>query len=365
MLLPNLQGGGAERVSVDLARAFATLGHEIEFVLMTATGDFVHEAYRDFRVIALNVERIKDVPRPLARYLRKRRPDALIAHMWPMTTAAVIGRVLSRHKCRLLLVEHTILSQQYASWGAGHHLMLRGSMAATYRWADCVAAVGEGAAMDVARLAGLPARRVKVLRNPIPQGQSPGAEACAKVDALWNCPAGVRVLTVGSLKEEKNHSLLLCAFARLPRPDARLVLLGQGPNESKLRSLAGELGIAERVIFAGFHADPSPFYATADLFVLSSDYEGFGNVIVEALSFGLPVVSTDCPAGPAEILENGRWGRLVPVGDAEALAHAMDAALVARVDRDGLKRRAADFSPELAARRYLEVLFHACPGRDG
>ena len=142
----------------------------------------------------------------------------------------------------------------------------------------------------------------------------------------------------------------------LARPDARLVLLGQGQNEAMLRALADELGIADRVIFAGFHPDPSPFYATADLFVLSSDYEGFGNVIVEALSFGLPVVSTDCPSGPAEILGNGRWGRLVPVGDAAALAGAMREALASPVDREALKRRAADFSPEIAARKYLDLL---------
>ena len=134
------------------------------------------------------------------------------------------------------------------------------------------------------------------------------------------------------------------------------MLLGEGHNHAMLRALAGELGIADHVIFAGFHADPSPFYATADLFVLSSNHEGFGNVIVEALHFGLPVVSTDCPSGPAEILCSGRWGRLVPVGDADALARAMDEALGAAVDCEALKRRAADFSPEIAARKYLDLL---------
>lgn len=134
------------------------------------------------------------------------------------------------------------------------------------------------------------------------------------------------------------------------------MLLGQGENEAMLRGEAAALGIADRVIFAGFHADPSPFYATADLFALSSDYEGFGNVIVEALSFGLPVVSTNCPSGPDEILGGGRWGRLTPVGDADALARAMDEALNGPHDREALKRRAADFAPEIAARKYLDLL---------
>jgi glycosyltransferase involved in cell wall biosynthesis len=125
-----------------------------------------------------------------------------------------------------------------------------------------------------------------------------------------------------------------------------------------LRALAGELGLASQVIFAGFHSDPTPFYRTADLFVLSSDYEGFGNVIVEALACGTPVVSTDCPSGPAEIFENGLHGRLVPVRDAPALANAMREALSAPHDPAALKRRASDFAPSIAAKRYLELL---CP----
>jgi glycosyltransferase involved in cell wall biosynthesis len=114
--------------------------------------------------------------------------------------------------------------------------------------------------------------------------------------------------------------------------------------------------VVDRVIIAGFHPDPTPFYKTADLFVLSSDYEGFGNVIVEALACGTPVVSTDCPSGPGEILDSGRYGRLVPVGDAPALAGAMAAALDDTPDRDALIRRSDDFAPDVAARKYLDRL---------
>jgi glycosyltransferase involved in cell wall biosynthesis len=135
-------------------------------------------------------------------------------------------------------------------------------------------------------------------------------------------------------------------------------LVGTGADEAELRTLAGGLGLSAQVIFAGFHSDPTPFYQTADLFVLSSDYEGFGNVIVEAMACGTPVVSTDCPSGPAEILENGRYGRLVPVRDAQALADAMQEALAAPHDPALLKQRASDFAPEIAAKRYLELL---CP----
>jgi glycosyltransferase involved in cell wall biosynthesis len=109
------------------------------------------------------------------------------------------------------------------------------------------------------------------------------------------------------------------------------------------------------VILAGFHTDPTPFYLTADVFALSSDYEGFGNVIVEAMACGTPVVSTDCPSGPAEILENGRWGLLTPVGDAKALAETMNSALNTTWDAEQLRERAADFAPAVAAQKYLNL----------
>lgn len=354
--LPDLRGGGAERMSLDLARAFAALDHKVEFVLMRAEGDFLGDALRDFSVFDLGVNHTRQVPRALGQYLRTKSPIALIAHMWPLTSAAVIGRALSNRNCPLLLIEHNTLSRQYASWGKFHNLMMRATMTATYRWADRVAAVSEGAAQDTARLAGLSTSKVTILHNPIPQRLTPNREALAKAEIAWRGVRGTRILTVGSLKEQKNHSLLLRAFAQLPCPDARLMLVGQGKEEARLHALAADLGIEEKLIFSGFHTDPSAFYETADLFVLSSDYEGFGNVIVEALSCGLPVVSTDCPSGPAEILENGRFGRLTPIGDAEALARVMAEALEAPVDREALKRRAADFAPERAARSYLDAL---------
>src|SRR5262249_18705982 len=143
----------------------------------------------------------------------------------------------------------------------------------------------------------------------------------------------------------------------LATQDARLLILGTGDLAEQTASVARAEGIGDKVLMPGATRDPVPFYRSADLFVLSSDYEGFGNVIVEALACGLPVVSTDCRSGPAEILENGRYGRLVPVGDAQALARAMADALAAEHDREAFKRRAADFSPERAADQYLRLLF--------
>ena len=185
----------------------------------------------------------------------------------------------------------------------------------------------------------------EVVYNPVPTRAVPEQATLDIADRLWSGQRGARILTVGTMKAVKNHRLLLRAFARLDRPDALLMFVGDGTGREALLSLARDLGVADRVIFAGFQPDPTPFYKTADLFVLSSNYEGFGNVIVEALATGTPVVSTDCPSGPAEILENGKWGRLTPVGDADALAEAMRASLKDDHDTAALKRRASRFRP--------------------
>ena len=357
ILLPDLRDGGAERVSVDLARAMLTLGHAVDIVLMQARGDMLSEVPNGARVVDFNTSRLRGAFWPLVGYLRRERPDALIAAMWPLTVAAPIAIRLSGHRCPVLVSEHCMLSHQYAGWGKLHQIALRGSLAAGLRLADACIGVSRGVADDVASLGFRAAHKVSVIYNPIAPSPTLNAAALAAVGELWACPPGERILTVGNLKDVKNHPLLLRAFARLPHTEARLMLLGQGQNEATLRALAGELGIAHRVIFAGFHTDTSPFYATADLFVLSSDYEGFGNVIVEALALGLPVVSTNCPSGPSEILEDGRYGRLVPVGNAEDLARAINEALGAEHDREALKRRAADFAPEIAAKKYLDLIF--------
>ena len=356
LLLPDLRGGGAERVSIDLAQAFAASGHEVTFVLMRAEGEFLEEASQKFPIVDLGMARNRQMPAVLVRAFNQLEIDALIANMWPLTSVAVVARALSRKKPKLLLVQHNTVSAQYAAKRRLHQVALRASVGATYPLADAVAAVSEGAARDLERMAGFAVGAVNVLHNPIPFRPPPDSARREAAERVWGPGEGRRILTVGSLKDSKNHALLLRALAQLGRPAARLMLLGQGQNEAMLRGLAAELGINDRVLFAGFHPDPTPFYASADLFVLSSDHEGLANVLIEALGQGLPVVSTNCPSGPAEILQDGRWGQLVPVGDAGALAEAMDAAIGAAVDRDALKRRAADFSPEIAARRYLDLL---------
>lgn len=340
---------------LDVAHGLEAAGRSPTFALMRAEGDFLPEASASFPVVDLGCPRARQMPRALARYLREKRPDALLVAMWPLTVIVPLVARLSGFRGPIAVSEHGILSAQYSGWGRLHRLALRSSMMLGYRSASARIGVSQGVAADMAMLAGLPAGAIRVINNPVRNLQCPTHEQLAEAERLW-CSGGPRLLTVGSLKPVKNHALLLRAFATLQPRDAKLMLLGQGQTEPVLRELVRELGVEDRVIFAGFHADPTPFYMTADRFILSSNSEGFGNVLVEALSCGLPVISTDCPTGPSEILAGGRFGNLARVGDANSLADAIHASLAAQPDRQLLKDRAAEFSLDIAAAKYLSAL---------
>ncbi len=356
ILLPDLRGGGAERVNLDLAHEFAKAGHEVDFVLRQARGELIEEAQSAHSVSDLAVPRVRKLLPKLVKYLRTQKPDVLIAAMWPLSVIAPLAQRLSGHRCEVLVSEHGILSKQYGDWGLLHRLFLRSSTGLGYRIAGHRVGVSAGVAADMAALSGMRRRAFEVIYNPVPARPDPDPSALDQAERLWPGPSGARILTVGTLKAVKNHPLLLRAFAQFNRPDAQLMFVGDGVGREDLISLARDLGVGAQVVFAGFQSDPTPFYITADLFVLSSDREGFGNVIVEAMACGTPVVSTDCPSGPGEILEGGQYGRLTPVGDVKSLAIGMKESLAVPVPKDALKQRAGYFSPERAAQKYLDLI---------
>jgi glycosyltransferase involved in cell wall biosynthesis len=360
LLLPDMAGGGAERVALSLAEAFLAAGHEVDLVLMRAEGELLPLVPAGVRIVDLGARRIRSVLRPLIRYLRSRRPDALQVSMWPLTVIAIVAHRLARSKARLVVSDHIALSRQYGR-PASVFRLLRATTRIFYPWADARIVVSADAADDLASLSGIDRAGISVIYNPIPAPPADIATIPA-IEALWG-GAEARILTAGKLKEQKNQALLLTAFARLVRERAaRLMILGDGPLRADLEGLADRLGVSDRVVFAGFILDPWPYYASADLFVLSSDYEGFGNVLVEAMRCGLPVVSTDCPSGPREILADGDYGRLVPVGDEQALAAAMAQMLDAPRAPERLRQRAEALSGAGASIQYLDLML---PGRPG
>ena len=267
---------------------------------------------------------------------------------------AVLSWRLAGKPGRLYLSDHNQLSVSCVHELNISPRYLQAVMRLTYPAASGLIAVSEGVKQDMCRLGGFIESKVRVIYNPAAIGVSSQLEYKNIRQKLWGIGFDYHILSAGTLKVQKDHATLINAFALLPTLlNAKLTILGEGSLRPELEALIQQLGLQGRVAMPGFVVDPYPWYRTADLFVLCSRWEGFGNVIVEALECGVPVVSTDCPSGPAEILENGRFGQLVPVQDPVALAASMVKGLADPVDRAMLMRRAQDFSVSSIADQYL------------
>lgn len=352
LFLPSLGGGGAEKVALALAAALRARGHAVDLLLIRRVGELLPLVPEGTRVVELGGGRIAGSLPPLVRYVRRERPDALHAFMWPVTIVALLARKLARVPTRVVVSDHTTLSHHASSPRERRAMGITQGL--FYPWADARIQVSDGAADDMARLSGISRHSIEVIPNPLSvPGEITTNDA---VEALWGARRGPRILSIGSLKESKDHAALIRAFAFLDRPAAKMMIVGEGVMRPALEKLAADLQVADRVSLPGFALDPWRYYASADLFVLSSRLEGQPLVLVEAMLAGLPVVSTDCPHGPREVLGDGEFGRLVPVGDASALASAMDQALDAPHDAYRGRKRAEALSGSRSIERHLALL---------
>lgn len=356
VLLPDLRPGGAEKVRVSLVREFVRRGLSVDVVLLQASGELLEALPPQARVVDLSARRIRDGLRPLIGYLRRRRPRSLLAAMWPLTVVAILARALSGVRTRLVISDHTDYLATPLARSAAGRLKLAASMRGFYPKADAVAAVSAGVAQSVERLARLPAGSIAVIHNPF-EIRAAAPPAAGEVPAAWRDFAGARVLSVGALKEAKDFAGLLAAIAlvRRERP-VKLLILGEGPLRADLEARRAELGLEDDVLMPGHVPVAQRFMPLADLFVLSSAWEGFPNVVGEALAAGVPVVSTDCRSGPREILGDSEYGRLAPPGDPAALARAILAELADPHPREALLARAAEFTVARASDLYLGLL---------
>jgi FkbM family methyltransferase len=365
--LPSLDGGGAELVMLRLAEGFAKRGIKTDLVLANATGAYMSRLPAGVRVIDLGARPPVVISKTvgLGRYLRRERPEVLVAGL-DIVSSSTMARALARSPTRVVMTVQTNLSRQFADKPRGAGIR-RAFVRALYGRADRLVAGSAGSAADVAEMAGVPRERISVIHNPVvpPDLDALAAEA---PDHPWLTDDGPPVvLGIGRLVRQKDFPTLVRAFGAVRREQpARLVILGS-PDEREpdvpgaLERLIDEEGVRGDVALPGFVDNPYAYLDRASVFALSSAYEGFGNVVAEALATGTPVVSTDCESGPAEILDGGRFGRLVPVGDHAALATAILETLEAPPDRELLRSRAQDFRVDTIVDRYLEVAGLASP----
>lgn len=395
-LIADLNVGGVQKTTLSLAGALAARGNRVDLVVLKPGGALSDQVPDNVRTVHLRpamglsarLRALLADPmalplmiRPvllakrasqtlpflpdIARYLRESQPDAVLSATPHLNLEAIWARRLAGVTTRLLVSERSAPSQKLPISKNWRHRHLPPLIRHAYPMADVIVSVSQALGDDLSAVTGLPRELVRTIYNPV-VGADIERKARAKVDHPWLQPDQPPVIMgVGRLTDQKDFPTLLRAFARVrAQRDARLVILGGAKDQDKsverqaqLQKMAGELGVAGDVDLPGFVKNPYAYLSRAALFVLSSRFEGLPGAMIQALACGCPVVSTDCPTGPAEILDNGRYGPLVRMGDDRAMAEAIVRTLDAPLPKAILQQRAADFGEDRAVDDYLDALF--------
>lgn len=354
--VPSLEGGGAERVCLDVANEMSTRGLDVEIVTAGRAGVRMHEAARGVRVTELKARGVMaSLPR-LIGAIRASRPDALVSVMDHANVAAWLAVRLARCPARTVFTTHADFVHAFEELPRPLRRLVVALYATIYPRVDGRVAVSRGVATSTAAALGIPPSLVSVIHNPIATRRVRALAAVEPCPIPQN-PGVARILAIGRLAPEKDFETLLRAVAVASSCEkVELVILGDGKERARLEGLVRSLGLEGRVQMPGFQINPYVWLRCARVFVSSSRWEGFGLAILEAMALGVPVVATDCPSGPSEILGAGAWGRLVPVGDVGALADGILSAIRNPGPVEDARRRAAEFDVAAVTDRYLALM---------
>lgn len=356
VLAPSL-GGGIGRVIVNLVDGFIQKGIAVDILVAKQEGPYIDLLPPSARIIKLpTTHMVSGVPF-LAHYLRQARPYAVLTESVRSNALVLRTRRFSGVPTKIFAGIHNTYSMALESRDPDKKIRLLKRMKKYLPLNDGIIAVSRGVAEDLICLLDLPRERVKVIYNPVINDdidylaqQKPGHSWFEKTSPPI-------ILSAGRLHPQKDFPTLLKAFALVSKDKpCRLMILGEGEERNKLEALVCELQLQGRVVFPGQVANPYAYMAQSRLFVLSSAWEGFGNVLAEALAVGTPVVSTDCPSGPREILQNGLYGALVPVGNVQALSQAIRDTLEQKTDSEFLKKSVQPFQVQTVIDQYLNYL---------
>lgn len=353
--LSGFYGGGAERVMVNLTQSFVKRGIKVDLLVNAITGPYLPDVPLEARVIETSKNERKSLSK-LMHYLRQEQPQAMLACLHYCAELAILAKRFTLVPTRVVVAEQNHLSVRAQRAISKRDRLVPLAARLCYPWADGIVTVSQGVAEDLARTTGLPLERIQVIFNPViaPEISEKAKEG---VDHPWFAQGEPPViLGVGRLEPQKDFPTLIRAFAQVRQVcPARLMILGSGNELLQLKTLIGELGLEKDVELPGFVKNPYAYIAHAATFVLSSAWEGLPTVLIEAMAVGTPVVATACPSGPSEILDNGKYGALVPVGDDKAIAEAILSILSGNsksVDPNWINQ----FTIETATQRYLEVM---------
>ena len=355
LFIPDLTGGGAERVTVNLARGMSELGLDVDLLVVNAVGPYLAHVPEDVNLVDLGTRRTSLSVFALRDYLRSHQPPVLLTSLHHANLAVLITKRLFGLETRIIPTIHNTLSVERERRRSMKQHVQHALMSRCYPWADGIVAVSEAVADDFAATTGVRREDVTTIYNPVvtPELLESAREAPAHP---WFAPGSPPVvLGIGRLEFQKDFENLIRAFQRVKaHREARLMILGEGDRRTELERLVEQLGLQDSVALPGFVDNPYAFLGQAAVFALSSRWEGLPTVLIEAMALGVPMVATDCPSGPREILEGGRFGQLVPVENSEALAAAIARALDERGRRTAPPDVWSRYTLDAAVKRYLE-----------
>jgi glycosyltransferase involved in cell wall biosynthesis len=356
-VLRAFEGGGAQRDMILLVNALASRGVQIVILCLRGGGPLRGLLDPSVAVVEVPGAKIRYAVPGLRRLIRELAPAAIISSEAALNLCTLIAvRTLPRGKRPKLVLREVgspSIAQQrdpYAQNRVAYRILRY-----LYRYADRIVALTDGARRDLRENFSVPD---DVIAPMLTNAVIP-AETVARL-AQWDGESGREpglIVSIGRLSPEKDQRTLIRAVAMLPVDlPWRLAIVGEGVERAALEALVRDLGLTDRIVFTGQVADPFAIVMCARVAVCASVYEGLCNAIIEALACGTPVVSTNCPYGPFEILQGGRFGALTPVGDAKAMAKAIAAALTQAPDRAALRARGFDYTAARAAERFLEIM---------
>lgn len=357
LFLPSLEGGGAERIMVNLAEGFAKRGVMTDMVLARAEGPYLSQVAPEVNVVDLKAFRVLFSTGALAEYLRTSRPDAVISALDYANLVAVWAKRLARTDTKVLVTVHNQLTVPMTGRRGLKSSAVLKLMRPFYPWADEIIAVSDGVADDVTSTTGIPRRLISTIYNPV-VSDAMLAKGKGAVNSNWvkedDPPI---ILGIGRFTEQKDFPTLIRAFDLVRRTHkAKLIILGEGPLRGELEALVVELGLRDSVVLPGFVDNPYAYLKRAAVFALSSKWEGLPTVLIEALALGTPIVATNCKSGPDEILQGGKYGTLVPISDIQALADGLRGTLETLGQRSQVTPEAYEpFTMDAAVDAYLSA----------
>ncbi|MBC2732961.1 MAG: glycosyltransferase [Desulfobacteraceae bacterium] len=357
LFIPTMDGGGAERVMMLLAKEFSYRGHEVDLIVARAVGPYLKQMPPNVRLVDLKSTKPLTAIPALIRYLRKERPSSVLSSLFNANIALLIAKKISGIPVRCVVREANTISYDLRVSRSISAPITAGVIRRCYAWADVVVSLSYGAADDLTATTRFPRNKIKVIYNPI-DIKMIHKKANEESTHPWLIDRDIpTILGIGRFCEQKDFSTLIRAFSIVVKyKNAKLIILGDGELRSQLEALVHALNLSDKVELPGFIDNPYQYLSRSSVFVLSSRWEGLGNVLIEALACDVPIIATNCPCGPGEVLQNGKYGRLVPVGDTQALSSEILRVIDDDILRFNKTEALSRFDINNITERFIEVL---------